>query len=160
MWDLTLKRDPQKYLGKNSIIQYSMLHLGIQIKQGWQFLNYCHKKKLKETVFSSPRTFSHVFCHGSIFIIQVFCMYTQIIKYFPKFLGIPLIFYELNSITFISPVNGIRNTNMGRFNVTHSFQFVAGLLVSIHHGDKLMVHQVSKLVHVQGVGFQPLEKKY
>ena len=29
---------------KNDRIQNSMLHfeLGIQIKQGWQFLNYCH----------------------------------------------------------------------------------------------------------------------
>ena len=35
------KRGSQKSLGKNGLIQNSMLHLelGIQIKQGWQFLH-------------------------------------------------------------------------------------------------------------------------
>ena len=42
------KRGGQKSLGKNGIIQNSMLclELGIQIKQGWQFLYYAIEKKI------------------------------------------------------------------------------------------------------------------
>ena len=43
--EILYKKGCQKSLGKNGIIQNSMLHLelGIQTKQGWQFLYYCHK---------------------------------------------------------------------------------------------------------------------
>ena len=65
----------QKSLGKNGIIQNSMLHkqLGIQIKQGWQFLYYC-QNTIEKIFFSCP-------CH---LFSTCFCLYTHIVKSFPR----------------------------------------------------------------------------
>ena len=55
---LSVERDPQKSLGKNSIILNSMLHLdlGIQIGQRLQFLYFCQNAIVKNVFFSSAHT--------------------------------------------------------------------------------------------------------
>ena len=57
-------RDQKKSLEENSIIQNSMLllELGIQIKQGWQFLCYCQNAIEKNCFFHFYIPFFHTFC--------------------------------------------------------------------------------------------------
>ena len=61
----------------------------------------------------------------------------------------------------MSPIKRIWNCSMRRFNVSDSsFCSVVWYFQPIHHGDKLMVKQVSKLVHCQCVGFEALRLVY
>ena len=88
----------QKISGKNSIIQNSMFHLdlGIQIKQGWQFL-YCQNAIEKNFFFISTCPFSHMFC------IDI-----HIVKYFPRdFWGSPLFIFLSSLALSLKPLSNL-----------------------------------------------------
>ena len=87
------KRGGQKSLGKNGIIQNSMLRLelGIQIKQGWQFLYYCQITiEIKNCFLISTFPFFHMFC-----------TYTHIVKCFQRNFWLSLL---SNSILTCKPI--------------------------------------------------------
>ena len=80
----TIKMGGQKSLGKNSIIQNSMLDLefGIQIQQGWQFLHYC--QNVIEKI---------LFFHLNIpFFPHVLHLYSQSKMFSEKYLAFLLIY--------------------------------------------------------------------
>ena len=76
------KMDSQKSLGKNSIIQNSMLHMefGIQIQHGWQFLNNCQNAIDKNLFF-------HLYI---LFFPHVLHVYSHSKMFSEKFLAFPL----------------------------------------------------------------------
>ena len=74
----------------NSEIMFH-LELGIQSKQGWQFLYYCQNAIEKKCFFTSAFPFSHMFC-----------MYTHIVNCFPRNFWLSLF---IILIIHISPKN-------------------------------------------------------
>ena len=91
---LWTKRGSQKSLGKNGRIQNYMLHfeMGIQIKQGWQFLHYC-----KNTILNFFPSSHSLFFH-------MFCMCTHIVKCFPRNFWLSLLIKDYTPTSFLGGV--------------------------------------------------------